>query len=221
MFPHLCLSFNSSSPKQTHTCLEVELTGQSKGRVLAGLYSVFLEVSFFVLALISADSEVQGLQQFLLSLPSSQFSLGGRGGGKRALLWAVLWLPNTSSSPVLIPPFPDSTPTPKQIRSGEHPRYTFRSQWTTGDHQVHCTHSTSSPLTCCPQNAASLKPTTQPIVCHSGISGSLIFLCILFLLYPSLSKMLQDIFIHCVHFTSLPLEPGMLRHVVQGHIPST
>lgn len=49
---------------------------------------------------------------------------------------------------------------------------------------------------CWLQKAASLKPTPQPTACHPGRSRSPIFLCVLFPLYPSLSKMVQDIFIY-------------------------
>lgn len=50
-----------------------------------------------------------------------------------------------------------------------------------------------------PATLDALKPTPRPAACHPGRSRSPIFLCVLFLLYPSLSKMLQNIFIYYAH----------------------
>lgn len=75
---------------------------------------------------------------------------------------------------------------------------------------------------CWLQKAASLKPTPQPTACHPGRSRSPIFLCVLFPLYPSLSKNATG-YIHLLHHSpSLPLKPGMLTQAAQGlRIPRT
>lgn len=56
LFPHLRLSFNSSRPKLNHGSLQKDLPSlrEVNQSWLVGAVTIFLELSFFVLALISA-----------------------------------------------------------------------------------------------------------------------------------------------------------------------
>lgn len=244
LFPHLCWSFNSSSSTRTHSHMPWSWAHRPKWSLLGRLYSVFLEICFFMFALSSSGWLTQ--RSSSCSTPSP--SLFSRQSGKErgVLLWVELWLFNTSSSSIL--PFLDSTPPQPTLRWAPqmHIQVSADHKWPSGL-PFPLISPTSSSFTCHPQNSVSLKPATLPTARSTGSSESTIFPCVSFLLYPSRSKPLrmypsivsimvqtpQDVSIYCVHriqipqdvsvysthLSSLPLAPGMLTHVVQGAHP--
>lgn len=103
LFPHLSLSFNSSSPQRTHGSLKADLPSLSKvhNSQLMGTDTIFLALSFFALALsTSADSPPGRLHRSLsLGLPHIGLVFSGE---ERSLLWIVPHCP----VPILLPPWP-------------------------------------------------------------------------------------------------------------------
>jgi hypothetical protein len=160
---------NSSNPKRTHICLEVSSQVGAKADPWETLQSLPGNVLLHVCIDLSRSTYTPQIH--------SVFS-GGRGG---ELCCGQCC---SCSMPLLVPSFRFLIPPHPHPPSGEHPRYTFRSQQTTGDHQVlpfPLTSPFSSSFTYHPQNAVSLKPATQPTACHTGSSGSSIFPCVPFL----------------------------------------